>query len=81
MLKSVPFYRLGNFSTFYESKKKVKDFGKSDEDYVWDGYVNFELILDPRWKRTGSYEFGVVIVNASQSVSEWVSEWVSQLVS
>ena len=30
-------------------------------------------ILEPRWKRTGSYEFGAVIVNASQYVSDWVS--------
>ena len=31
------------------------------------------VFLDPRWKRTGSYKFGAVIVNGSQSVSELVS--------
>ena len=36
-------------------------------------------ILDPRWKRTGSYEFGVVIVNASQWENQWASEWTDFL--
>ena len=35
------------------------------------------LILDPRSQQVGSYKFGAVIVNGSQSVSEWVSQWVS----
>ena len=37
----------------------------------------FTAISEPRWKRTGSYELGVVIVNASR----WVSQSVSSLVS
>ena len=36
-----------------------------------------QMILDPRWKRTGSYKFGAVIVNAGQLVSQSVSELVS----
>ena len=42
--------------------------------WILDVYrLDSSFILDPRWKWAGSYEFGVVILNASQ--------WVSQLVS
>ena len=50
------------------------DKSKSGNKAIRDKGLNY--ILDPRCKRTGSYKFGTVIVNASQ----WVNESLSQLV-
>ena len=46
---------------------------ESNHFYSFEAHHFVPVILDPRWKRTGSYKFSSVIVSGSQ--------WVTQLVS